>query len=277
MFVVQISGNTNILADALSLSPAGRTVSRAAPDGGQTTIARLDTALGALAAHADNLDQSSVAPGTRSTYSSGQTELARFCSKFHLEQSPASSRTLELFVAHLSQQGRRATTIKVFLAAVCHQRIQRRLPTNSFSYKRISAAIAGRERIKAMADVSPSCGKRHAASLKDLRSIKDELMSAIAIGAADRLKIWAAVTLGFFIFLSSSEYLSPARWNYHRQRTLQHWHLEIQRDNTGGQDPKKQDGPARQGSLGNDLPLRIRRLRRGSHARLSARHVETSA
>ena len=45
-----------------------------------------------------------------------------------------------------------------------------------------------------------------------------------------RLMLWAAVALGFFGFLCGSECLSPARGKYHRQRTLQHRHLESQSD-----------------------------------------------
>ena len=143
---------------------------------------------------------------------------------------PASARTLELFVAHLSRQGRRAATIKVYLAAVRNQHVQLCLPTNPFSDERISAALAGQERIEALADVTPARRERYAASMADLKRIKEELLTSATIGAADRLMLWAAVTLGFIGFLRGSEYLSPARGKYHRQRTLQHRHLEMQSD-----------------------------------------------
>ena len=175
-------------------------------------------------------DRASIAPGTCRTYSSGLTAFEGFCSKFHMIPFPASARTLELFVAHLSRQGRHAATIKVYLAAVRNQHVQLRLPTNPFSDERISSALAGQERIEASADVTPARRERHAASMEDLKHIKEELFTSVTIGAADRPMLWATVTLGFFGFLRGSEYLSPARGKYHRQRTLQHRHLESQCD-----------------------------------------------
>ena len=118
----------------------------------------------------------------------------------------------------------------MYLASTRNWHIQLRLTLLPFAAERVQAAIAGRERLEASENSAPTPVARRAVTMADLLHVKEALLSSVSTSAADRLTLWAAVTLGFFGFLRGSEYLSPARHHFHRQRTLQLRHLTVHRN-----------------------------------------------
>jgi site-specific recombinase XerD len=81
------------------------------------------TDLQALLAYADNLVNNSVRTSTRQTYGSAYRRYTQFTRFHELRPAPADERQILAFIAHLSMDGIRHTSIGVYLAAIRHHHL----------------------------------------------------------------------------------------------------------------------------------------------------------
>lgn len=146
-----------------------------------------------------------IASSTRRTYSSAQRKFLEFC---HWSQSahsngsplPASEWTLMLFVSHLSRTIK-ASSIKVYLAAVRSLHIENGFPNPLSNCLRLERVIRGIKRSQGI-----SKRERLPVTVTVLLRIREKLN----FQCYDDILLWAACCTGFFGFLRSGEFTTPS-------------------------------------------------------------------
>ena len=120
MFVQHMFGVNNDIADSLSRLQVDRFRRWAlAADAAPTPDNQPSGLVEGLEAEADRLWSTSIAKGTWRTDNAGLAVYRRFCQLHGWQETPATNRSLQPFVARLSRTGRTAQTAQVYSPVSC--------------------------------------------------------------------------------------------------------------------------------------------------------------
>ena len=149
----------------------------------------------ALRRVANNLMKCGLRPNTCRTYSAAQQRYTRFCAKYQLVPLPATEDTILLYVAFLQQEGLKASSVKVYLAAVRSLHIEEGFGNPLEDYMRVQRAIKALEITS-----NPPVQKL---------PITAQIMKALHMtipASYDSAVTWAGMTLGYFGCLRAAEF-----------------------------------------------------------------------
>ena len=141
-----------------------------------------------------------VAESTRRTYQSGLVAYTSFCSRFNINPLPATSLTLQYFCADKSQSIS-YQTLKVYLAAIRLMHIEHGLPDPTMD-QTLLLVCRGIRRHQQITE-----RKSLPITIDILKLLKSYLRVSTYTVCEQRM-LWLSLTLSFYGFLRSSEYLS---------------------------------------------------------------------
>jgi integrase len=147
-----------------------------------------------LLERARDLAEDARAPSTRRAYRNDLATFTSFCRTNAVPSLPASAETVAAFLAHLAQEGRRASTIARALTAIAVHHVAAQVPSPR-SDALVRNALRG---IRRRLGTAPT--RKAPLLLDDLRTVVGQLPDTVA-GARDR----AVLLLGFWGALRRSE------------------------------------------------------------------------
>ena len=168
------------------------------------------------------LMQQGVAESTRKCYKSSMKRYTAFCSQFSLPCLPASDRTLSLFIAFLGRDKISSKTIRIYLSGIRHFHVLKGLVFCGITPK-IELLLRG----VARENGSAAPNTRLPITPDILRLLKRQL--AKNPQDFENRMLWAAIDIGFFAFLRSSEFLLPDGVNYDPSKHLAYGDIKINR------------------------------------------------
>ncbi|XP_065180494.1 uncharacterized protein LOC135811226 isoform X2 [Sycon ciliatum] len=181
----------------------------------------------ALSARAEHLIANSVATGTQRTYAPGWRSFLEFRGRMRRDTHHPDQNDVLLFAAAMSHSVR-ASTLRVYLAAIKYHLLRMGGPVGVTSSSRITALLMGLERERASLPRHPSARpQRQAITVHQLKALRQFLNRSL-YSPADRLMLWAALTTAFHgLLLCVSEYTSLSPHGPGGLKTLRHEHLRL--------------------------------------------------
>ena len=152
-----------------------------------------------LRLHARQLVKAGVRSSTARTYNSAQKRYLNFCSKFDLLPLPADEDQLLLYVAFLHQEGLKAATVRVYLAAVRSLHIEEGHGNPLDNNQRLIRAL------RALDITGDKPNQKLPITLDILQLLYHQVPRTY-----DGCVLWAAMTVGFFGCLRASEFCSSS-------------------------------------------------------------------
>lgn len=144
--------------------------------------------------HAKHLVQTGVRPRTAATYNAAQQRYLKFCFQINAQALPCSEETALLYVAYLSKEGLKASSVRVYLAALRSLHIEQGLNNPLEGYMRIHRAVRAIE-------IESEAPKQ---KLPITYAIMEQLESVLK-GDYFQSVLWAAMTLAYFGCLRCAE------------------------------------------------------------------------
>ena len=147
----------------------------------------------------NHLVSNSIATTTARTYQTVNHKFIQFCNSANLIPYPASSLTLQYFVASLSDK----LSYTTYLAAIRWHHIKKSL-SDPTSNKRLLYVMKGIKRLQVR-----STSKRMTITLPVLKDLKIQLHRS-EMSFHDKRMLWTAFCLAFYGFLRSAEFVASS-------------------------------------------------------------------
>ena len=190
------------LRDGSRAKSNSSTATNTAPGHGRLDITTLDEAVRFYCHRC-------LADSTHKTYRAGLNWFLSFCNSFYVNDPfPVSESLLCYFVVSLARQGLAPTTIRTYLAAVCHAQIKRGFPkprqSSSLLCLRLVQSGVRRER--------GQNGPPPAECLAITPPVFHQIRAALLVVPPhhDKAMIWAAASACFFGFFQAGEITVPS-------------------------------------------------------------------
>ena len=149
------------------------------------------------------LVRSGVRPTTARTYNTAQSRFLSFCDSIQALPIPCSENTLLLYVAYLSKEGLKASSVRVYLAAIRALHIEEGHGNPLEGYMRVQRAVRALE-----IQAEPPKQK-----LPITYTIMEKLQMVVGAKDYHASLIWAAMTLAYFGCLRGAELAHTGQFN----------------------------------------------------------------